>query len=513
MRFVDKVAQAIIETRGDARAVLDINQVITPRIHPITEALDEIYGRLDDIDTSIGVLTAAVADLADRVDALENTEDPEPEPDPGLFPTILNAGWANWNLTGVPVTVPDPPPLPTLPDVPADAVDVNPATIQTEVANRPAGTAFRLQAGTYQMTLPTKAGNQYFGDPDDWEAVVFDGGYSRNAAVERSPAVGLHYMAFEKFVGYAGDSSPSGAIDPGSDGWRIVGCHIRWNKNGGLRATGSNNHVLMCHVYQNGAWAASGPAAGWLFDCVEVWGNSNEDTLPAFVPAYTASSDRGATKFGQNYNLDGTSGGPTVVRRWHAYDNKYDGIWFDIRIEDVLVEYSWFEDQRRYGVNLEAGRPGGRPIVVRYNLFDHCGYQSVSGSWWQPSYIALPAAVRFAVCENVEVYGNRITGGPRGIGGYNWNHPQLNGSASTPGAGTVNATPVQNCWVHGNYVELTDGGANPSTVAGGITDLGTPGVDPYAANNRWEDNVYADSYQFEWDSGAVTYSQWQAIHP
>lgn len=458
----------------------------------------------------------------DEMEVLTNPSTPPPPPPSswGAFPTILNPGWANWNLDGVPfdsqVPYVQPPALPSLPSVPANAISVTPSTIQNAVSNNPSGSTFVLQPGTYNMTLPTKGGNRYFGDPNNWNAVIFHGQDTRQLAVQRgNDNVEIYYMTFQRFLGYnaSGSWNASGAIDPAGNNWRLCGVVLRWNHYAGMFASGSGEaHYII--AYQNGQYGFTGAGSNWTFDCIEVYENGEQQYLPSGITEYS-TSDRGACKFGQMYDLNGNNGGPLVCRRWHSYRNAYHGIWFDIRIEDIIVEYCWFEDQRRAGIDFEAGRPDGRPIIARFNLLDQCGYQTVSGTWWSNYFAYYPAAIQAQICDNTEVYANKVINGPRGIGGlHDESHPQYDGSASTPGAGTVNASPCRNLHVHHNYLELTDGGSNPNTVAGGITRFGSS-FNPYAAsaNNVWEDNVYAtpSQYGFQWElNRELSWSEWQA---
>lgn len=466
-------------------------------------------------------------------------EPPEPESpgEWGEFPTHLNAGWADWNLDEAPLTgsaaYEMPPAMPTLESVPGDAIAVNPGNVAAQVNANPAGSKFRLLPGTYRLTIPVKAGNEYWGDPGDWEAVIIDGQNTRHNAFGRSVAnVKIRYLTWQYHLGTNAANNAAGAVDPGANGWDIRGVVMRWNRRSGIRPSGMNGRLYHFIAYQNGQQAIGGPASGWIFDCGEIYENGTEDALPGNVDLYPGS-DRGGCKIGQNYNLAGTSGGSVTVRRIHSWGHDQHGWWHDIRIEDTLIEYCWIEGNRKKGINLEAGRPGGLPIVVRWNRLEDNAFHKMnpSNDWWRAWFAADPMNIGVSVCQNVEVYGN-VSIGFRGIGSYNWAHHQMTGVASTPGSDGTNASTVKNLHVHHNYIYAGGIAApdcthpipnadNPGAVAAGLTQLSTahPLVNNAylpSENNRWEDNIYAGTHKFNWgtvghgSSGCRTPGQWAA---
>lgn len=440
----------------------------------------------------------------------------------GSFPTDLNAGWSDWNLDEAPLegtaTYFPPPPLPTLPSVPGGAVAVTSGNINAQVASNPAGTSFALANGTYNLTVDTKAGNKYYGNPSNPNAVIIHGQNTRLVAFDGGvDNVGIYYITWQNHLGDS-NSQSSGAVAPGGDGWDIRRCTSRWNKYSGIRMSGSGGKLYWHTSYENGQYGVSGPAMDWDLDCLEIYGNGS-DGLPSGVTKYSAS-DRGGSKIGQNITIAGATN-HVNVRRLHSWGHDDNGWWFDIRIGDSTVEYSWIEDNQRDGLRFEAGYPSydedgpsSKPLICRWTRFENNATKSMNptNNWWKDWY-AIPAAVNAAVCQNIQVYGNVVIG-PRGIGGYNWNHPQLTGSASTPGAGTVNASFLKNLYVHHNYIRSEGGGSNPNNVAAGIVNL-TGNAYATSALNRWRDNVYwsAATRRFNWEpnsGGARTWAQWQA---
>lgn len=484
-------------------------------------------------------------------------EDP-PVPPPtswGSFPTHLNSGWADWNLEDVPFSgsVPyvQPPAMPPRPGVPSGLINVNPSNIASVVNSSPAGSRFLLAPGNYDLTVPTKNGNEYWGagGPNNPTAVIIRGGTSASNAsralafASGSNNVKLYYLTWQwtKHPNYSGGANQTDRCAVlARTGWKIVGCVGRWNWGSAIKATTSG--VVMHHttLYENGEFGYSGCFSE--IDCLEVYRNGIEG-LP--VPRW-GRSDRGANKSGQNVSYPGGQSYPVRNRRIHSWGHAEHGIWFDIRWRDVVIEYCWIEKNDSQGINFESSYPAAdqHRSYIRFNNV-HLDGKSMNptNNWWRNWYAATPMAISVSICQNVEVYGNRCAGRRGGIGGYNWAHPQIigvnpRGGSPGPGAGEVNGASLRKFIVHHNYIGASGGGvpdgshppapgANPGRVGGGITQLSTTSQGSGVRNaylaaegNVYYSNAYSTGAQgaaYNWGtvgsnpSGRKTFAEWSAI--
>lgn len=482
MRFIDKVANAVIETQGDARAVLDINQVITPRIHPITEALDEIYGRLDDIDTNIGVLTSAVADLADRVDALENVE-PEPEPEPEPPPVVVEEYPANPDIVLSPGQA-------VQPHLTAGAIVELLAGDYGDQQLAPADSAYVFSRGQATFTAPT-TGQKTFID---------SGG--NNVTLR-----GLKVDGYGQ-TRHQGDGAIRFAS--GASGWTLIDVEILRAAHSGIEHRGSGHTILRGKIHDCGQYGWSGGFDGLIKD-TQVWRIGIADGSE-LVPRYTNTSDRGVCK------MAGSSSGMRIegLEFWRIDGGK--GLWWDgARDGTAKGVHGWDVDHNGVSVEVCWGgaqtAPSGHSVTWPDPAFviEDIHIEQQHNEYTANDYWPAPSGISISMSPGVWV--NNLLVEDVGTAGisvlYSAAHPvfERGFTAANP--------PITPAWCQTNltndnvrFDNFQLAGTSKRYQVGAVG--GWSSVPPQFTNGVYGMNVD----RFRWENNSnMTLAEWQALHP
>lgn len=375
--------------------------------------------------------------------------------------------------------------------IPSGAVAVTTLTLASAIQNNPAGTIFALAPGVYRVgNLPNKVGNGYYGVPTDHRAVILDGettysGTSPTSGKMRpwTELMDNNTIANMTVRRYRGDDTKGSAPlwGGGADGVIIRNVEVYENQFSGIRFAGTVWDVSYVTSRHNGQYCYNGSGTGHTlshfiaFEC----GNSG---LP--VPR-NADSDRGGSKFVQTNNF--------TVEDGEVADMDDNGLWFDIANRNVVIRRLWVHGVEQHGIVVEASFG---PALIEDNLVENSAFENQTSAYRR-------ACIFFAVTENVTIRNNTVDGCKNGIMGYQWNHPQYQGTVS----GKVQATPVRNARVHNNVIR------NITHHWAGIASLtalaGCDANDP-CADNQFFDNVYVGTSQFWWDDATRNLSYWTA---
>ena len=367
---------------------------------------------------------------------------------------------------------------------PAGAVNIVPGTnIQTLVNSSAGRTTFCLKAGIHSVraSITPKTGNTFVGeygailDGTGWTStdlntavikamnVDVDDVTIRNLVIRNFPQVGI--LAFRDF----------------SDRWTIDHVEVGPGKRGVLLP---NDFVLSnSYIHHNVGDVNSENTAsrGGGYGCYLA-------TRGLFLNneiAYNGPEQK--CMHGNNVTWRGN----------YLHHNLGNGIWFDGDNPGFLVEDNIFEDNPTYSVFIEISESG----VIRNNTIRRAGW----------------GAINISTSRNVEVYGNRVENGWRGIGMFLTCSAVGGGWAPTPNPEGVLPWDLRDVNIHDNVTIL---GPQSDAIIAQFSSSGCTAqqLAPYqngSKNLRFQNNRYvapntAGSYWLWWDS-LKTWSQWQAL--
>lgn len=401
----------------------------------------------------------------------QDTPPPPPPPPPPTSTSDYGAG-----VTGASLAIP------------SGAVSVSPSNIVAEINSKPAGTAFALAAGTYNLgDLPNKIGNRYYGNPSNHLAVVFDGGTVYSGTKPTSGKMRVFTLLNNNIVAnltikrYRGDDTKGSAPLTGSGvGVTIRNVEVYENQFTGIRFGGSNWDVSYVTSRQNGQYCYGGSGTGHnlSYFVAKECGNAG---LP--VPRYS-EGDRGGSKFVQTTNF--------TVEYGEVANMDDNGLWFDIANVNVVIRNLWVHDVEQHGIDIEASFGPG---LIENNLVEDSAFENIDVAYRR-------ACIFTAMTEDVTIKNNTVRGCKNGIMGYQWNHPQWLGTI----AGKVQATPVRNLLVTGNTIsEITNNWAGIAS----LTSAAGCDANAACANNQFVNNTYLGSNpMFWWDDATRNLSYW-----
>jgi parallel beta-helix repeat protein len=352
------------------------------------------------------------------------------------------------------------------------------ANIQDAVNRYPAGTHFRLKAGTYsnQRVVP-KSGNAFIGEP----GAILDGGGSAVYAFEKGSSPYPSNVRIEglEIRHYASPDhmgpilAGGGGASEGTVGWVVEDNDIHHNRVGGVRV-GHKTVVRNNKLHHNGWFGLSG--AG---DSVLVEGNE--------ISYNNLSSTSGTVTCDPNW---GGGGFKFVYTRWLvvrnnvSHHNSGAGMWTDINNIYTLYEGNRVEDNTHVGIFHEISYDA----VIRNNIVLRNGFGKPSWLWGP--------GILIAASPNVEVYGNKVAGNYNGVTVVQ----QVRGEKATYGVHEVN-----NVRVHDNDIDVS---------ARGLVGYGQDYTSDFntLSRVRFSGNRYqlgSNSKPFHWNGGTKSESEWR----
>lgn len=198
-------------------------------------------------------------------------------------------------------------------------------------------------------------------------------------------SVSVKGLTVEKYATPAQQGAIFGDENPRATGWLIEGNEVRFNSGAGI-ATGERSIVRRNKVHHNGQLGISPNGADVLIEDNEIYENNTH--------GFDAAWEAGGVKAGRVERL--------TLRRNHVHDNYGSGLWCDVECRDVLFEDNLVERNSDAGIFYEISFDAViRNNTVRLNGTGRGGQQ---GSFW-----IWGAGIQVAACENVRVYGNRVT--------------------------------------------------------------------------------------------------------
>lgn len=386
--------------------------------------------------------------------------------------------------------------------IPANAIEVTPATLANAINNNPGGTNFKLTAGTYNGSFPNKSGNGYYGEnPENPHAVTFDGNttYSRsdidnddnqgNLATSGTRTImGLQasntfaHMAWKRYRCESQKQGPFTNI--GVNNVRIDNVRTYEQQYAGLKVGGSGWVISHFHGYHNGQFGINGGGSGnHICRDFEFYENGIED--PAWGIPRWKTSDRGASKI---VLCDGFTFQDGLTR-----DHDDQGIWFDIGNRNCVFRRVTSRNNRKNGLDLEASFGGH---IIEDCVVENSAFATPTQSWrfW---------GIMVSMSSDTIVRNNYVTGCRNGIGLYQWNHPQYSqGNCDSVTDVTVRDNEVANITNHWG-------------VMASLTTFNGLHIDSSGANNQWINNTYvgvsntSPSNAFWLRNQAVNYATWK----
>lgn len=385
--------------------------------------------------------------------------------------------------TTAPAPSPAPAPTPAPSPAPSNAVVLKPGDdIQAAVNNNPAGTAFRLSAGTYNgQAITPKDGDQFFGDA----GAILDGQGSQTYAFRTGGTpypnnVRIHGLVIQNYVPAAqwGAVQAGGmSVSEGAHGWMIDSNEVRYNAAAGINI-GNATRIIGNNLHHNGQEGIGGAGDS-------AWVQGNEIAFNNYQKQYSFGWEAGGakiavargTRFYQNY----------------VHDNWGPGLWCDIDCYDTIFDGNRIENNADAGIFYEISYNA----IIRNN--------SVTGNGYGNAKWLYGAGIFVSTSANVEVYGNTVTNNARGIAGV----MQDRGTSKRYGARTLD-----NLYVHDNVVTMVQGAVDASGL-GPVTGVGQDiGDDSYFTShgNRFVNNTYylgTRSEYFEWMDKEMNAAMWQ----
>lgn len=362
-------------------------------------------------------------------------------------------------------------------------------SIQAAVNANPAGTTFILKAGTHtrQSVIP-KSGDVFQGEvgtilDGQGAAYAFSKGgtpYPSNVTIRGLKITG-YTPPMQSGAIQAGDAS---GVAGGTTGWVIDGNEVSYNGEYGIRI-GNSSRVINNNVHHNNRLNIAGSANNALVE-------NNEIAFGNYQNALNTNFEAGGTKFAYTDGL--------IVRGNYVHDNVGVGIHMDENNINTTIESNRIVSNGSEGVAIEISYA----TIIRNNTVTNNGWKDPRNRYtylWN-------AGIGVHASQNVEIYGNTVSGNYAGIVGI-----EQNRSADKAVYG---AHIIQNMYVHNNTVTqntLPKTSGALSVAAGIATDIAGNTAVFTSRNNRFVGNTYYVSpnpQPFAWQFGTRTVSQWKA---
>ncbi len=232
---------------------------------------------------------------------------------------------------------------------------------------------------------------------------------------------------------------------------------------------GSNGLISDNYLHHNGRFGIS----SWQSDGLIIEGN---ELAYNNLAGYAGTWGEGGVKLA-------TVTGATI-RGNDIHDNFGSGIWIDIDARGVVIEHNRISRNETRGIFYEISMDG----VIRNNTIEDNGAR---GGWYHQGGIVVSASA------NVEVQGNTLSGNSMGV----------IGTETARGSGIHGARLLENLYVHGNTITMSDG------ATGIVRNLAADDA-VFSRNIRFENNTYflgANRDYFRWRNAGLSEHEWKAI--
>lgn len=325
-----------------------------------------------------------------------------------------------------------PPPPPPPPWPPSNAVLVTPSSnLDTLVSVNPSGTVFAIENGVYNRSaiFPLKGGNKYIGNPNN--RPIFRGpGINATPFIATTVAgVQMDNIIAEYFGPY--DSTDGGAMIHalgGANNWSLTYCEFRWTANSIVRW---NSGWVMdrCYLHHSGRYCmgGGGKTGDKLFKNGE-WSHVRLPNIPG-LPQST-SSNSGGCKFALTSNI--------TLENLYVHDSGWNGIWFDIQNENMVIRNPRIENIHRTAIFIEVSYG---PCLIENPYIRNVNLAGLETHGEPPNYVS-PAAILVSSTPDVTVVNPDISGAANGISLLEWAHPQILGEKDGQPFGTLDPTRV-----------------------------------------------------------------------
>jgi hypothetical protein len=345
--------------------------------------------------------------------------------------------------------------------------------IQPLVDANPAGTVFRLKAGTHnRQSVVPKSGDQFIGEP----GTIMHGGdaieYAFMGQTATPPTnVRIQGLVIEHYNSplHFGPVRAGGHLrHEGGAAWTIESCEIRYNAKAAIR-TADRMRVLRCNMHHNGWNGLIGFGDDLLIEGNEISYN-NTQRLEDGGGGKIVGSDR------------------LVVRGNFSHHNYGRGLWTDINNINTLYENNIVEDNLHDGIFHEISYKA----TIRNNFVARNGGGSPTGWLWG-------SGILISESPDVEVYGNTVVDNANGICAKQ----QVRGEEVWYGP-----HDQHNLYAHHNIVRMSKGGSGVAQdIAGGDVYFTAEKA------NRFDYNTYhlgSLGYPFWWSNTLNNETAWRS---
>lgn len=331
--------------------------------------------------------------------------------------------------------------------------------LRSIVSNAPVGTVFRINGVHSNQSIAPRDGQVFVGAP---------GATLRGDGVARAFSSSAEDVVIEglEITGY--QSKPQrGAVQAEGAGWVIRGNEIHDNAGVGVRVYRADRAIVAeNNIHHNGQLGiAVAFSSGTVVE-------DNEIAFNNWQVAFSWGWEAGGTKF---WKTDGL-----IVRNNWSHHNHGPGLWSDTDNINILYEGNLVEDNYANGIFHEIGYDA----VIRNNIVRRNGFGHDAWLWG--------AGILIAASQNVEIYGNEVTGNFNGITMVQQNR----------GSGAFGPYVVRNNVVRDNVI--VDSG-----VSGAAEDIRDKSLFSAASGNDFRNNTYLGDVGWEWGGGRRSWSSWQ----
>ncbi len=287
--------------------------------------------------------------------------------------------------------------------VPVGAIAANPGNLASLINSNGTFTDFALAAGTYNGNYPNKAGNGYYGDPNDHTAVVFNGNATYPTLdVGENPDGGTFEMmdgqddniwANMTIKRYRGDNDANGNGPIGLGGtadWLFQNVLFTEMHKSGMRGNGARGEMRFCTSSFNGQFCWSGSGSPTDFYNCEGFKSGDTNMQNHGVTPMHETSDRGISKFNHSTAISHPE------CHYHDIIGFGNGLWWDGNNNDILAEDCLIEDIPRHGMVAELNHSG----IFRRNTVNRCATDSTPHEWRNTAISAFTSGV-FVIEDNV----------------------------------------------------------------------------------------------------------------
>jgi len=330
--------------------------------------------------------------------------------------------------------------------------------LQKIVRNSPTGTVFRINGTHIGHSIEPRNDQVFVGASG---AVLRGNGTSRAFSSSAANVVieGLEITGYDS-------GSQNGAVQGSGSGWIVRSNEIHHNGAVGIKIYKADRATIASNnIHHNGQLGIS--VAYSADSLVE----GNEIAYNNWQVDFSWGFEAGGTKFW-------TTDGLTVRDNW-SHHNHGPGLWSDHDNIRILYEGNLIEDNHANGIYHEIGYDA----VIRDNTIRRNGFGHDAWLWG--------AGVLVAASQNVEIYGNRVTGNYNGITMVQ----------QSRGSGAYGEYVVRNVHVHDNVV--VDSG-----ISGAAQDIGSGAI--FDANNTFSNNDYVGDSGWEWENRRRSWDSWRS---